>query len=640
MNEKRETEREARAVFEEYREGRQFKESLGARGLYEQNRMNERFFVGDQWYGANCGNDRPLVRHNVIKRIGDYKMAMVGGNPIAVNYSAEGVPNTLELKEPVRAVRENMTRGRWDKSGPIPDAVEINAVMAAMSDYFRVTAERVKFDDLKEAALRNAYQSGTGVLYTYWDDKLDTGLYADLSRRTPIRGDIACEVLDIENVYFGDPNLDDVQGQPYLLIVQRRSVAALRREAAANRRPVQEIERIRPDGDTWTMAGEYGLEEPAGAEKATVITRLWKVWDETTGRPTVKAMRVCENAVIRGEWDTGLRLYPLARFSWERRRNCAYGESEITYLIPNQIAINRMLTASVWAVMMMGMPIMVVNGDVVTGEVTNDPGQIIRTYGDAQEMESCIRYVDPPAFSPQFDQNIASLIENTLTQAGANDAALGDIRPDNTSAIIAVREAATMPLQPVQNRYYSFCEDVARIWAEFWVASYGDRSLKIEDESGTWYLPFEAARYRDLMITAKIDVGASSLWSELQSVRTLDNLFNRGVIDVIQYLSRLPKGTIPNLNGLLREVQSRGATDNGDEQTPAEQKATTDRKRTKGAELKDAEVDEEALLSGMSPRYRQMLDSLPKQVRTTLIRSALRADSVRPETMPSGRALG
>ena len=60
-----------RQVWEEYEAGARFKAGLGERGLYEQNRMNERFFAGDQWHGARCGGDRPLVWHNVIKRIGE-----------------------------------------------------------------------------------------------------------------------------------------------------------------------------------------------------------------------------------------------------------------------------------------------------------------------------------------------------------------------------------------------------------------------------------------------------------------------------------------------------------------------------------------------------------------------------------------
>ena len=102
-------------VTDEYRQAVHYKSGLGVRGLYEQNRINERFMVGDQWHGARCGTDRPLVRHNIIKRIGDYKMAMVGNDPLSVNYSADGVPNTLELKEQVHRHREVLAHaGLWE----------------------------------------------------------------------------------------------------------------------------------------------------------------------------------------------------------------------------------------------------------------------------------------------------------------------------------------------------------------------------------------------------------------------------------------------------------------------------------------------------------------------------------------------
>ena len=293
----------------------------------------------------------------------------------------------------------------------------------------------------------------------------------------------------------------------------------------------------------------------------------------------------------------GIRLYPLASFRWDIRRNSAYGESEITHLIPNQIAINRMLTANVWAVMMMGMPIMLVDGEVITGPVTNDPGQIIKYYGSAGNP---ISYVNPPNFSPSFNENIMSLVSQTMMQAGANDAALGNMNPDNTSAIIALREAATMPLQMLQNRYYQFCEDVARIWAEFWVSMYGKRALKINDEIGTWYMPFDSERYKTLLISVKVDVGASTLWSESQSVRTLDNLLERQIIDVIQYLDRLPKGTIPKVDALIKELKT-SATMQQQEPMPT---------ATGGGSIPTA-PDEQ--LSDMS--VKGILDSLPDDKR-------------------------
>ena len=596
-------------IFKEYRDGTQFKSGLGTRGLYEQSKMNERYFIGDQWYGVNCGNDRPLIRHNVIKRIGEYKMSVVGSSPITVSYTADGIPNTLGLKEAIRPIRDGIAQGNEAyieqmmamSADTIPSNEEVTLIMSALSDYFRVTAERVKFNDKCEQALRNAFISGTGIIYTYWDDKVKTGLYADENRTTPIVGDIGCEVLDVENVYFGDPNLTDIQSQPYILVAQRKSVAELKREAKHNRRPQYEIDQIKPDNETGYEAGQISENEPSESKKATVITKFWKKWDDDGSDYTLKAIKVCENAVIRPEWDVGIRLYPFASFLWERRRNCAYGESEITYLIPNQIAINRMMTASVWAVMMMGMPMLVVNSDVVdAGSLTNDPGQIISVNGGDEDVHGAMSYLNPPNFSPSFIQNVNTIIGNTLQQSGANDAALGDMRPENTSAIAMLREAATMPLQQTKNRYYSFIEDIARIWAEFWIMKYGKRSIKVEDDTGTWYLPFDGERYRDLLISTRIDVGASGLWSEAQSTITLGNLLDRQIITPIQYLQRLPKGIIPQLEKLIRELQTAA-----------------------GGEMDGGAIDIETLISALPPDLQDIYNNLDPETAQAVVQQAV-----------------
>lgn len=605
---------DAGRIFAEYEQGVAYKAGLGRRGLYEQNIVNERFMVGDQWHGARCGSDRPLVRHNVIKRIGDYKMAVVASSPIAVNYSADGIPNTVDLKDRVQKVRDEMVAGS-DPFVPqdegIPGYEEVNLVMSALSDYFRVTAERVKLDDLKEQALRNAYVSGTGVLYTYWDETINTGLYADEERKHPIKGDIACEVLDIENVYFGDPSCDDVQKQPYIILAQRRRVDEIKRIARANHRPQEEIDSIRPDTNDNHQAGEYGKVEQTDAQRTLLLTKLYKEWKDD-GTYVVKAVQVCRGVTVRKPWDIGIRLYPVTAFRWERRRNCIYGESEITYLIPNQIAINRMITASVWAVMMMGMPMLIVNDDTIRQPITNEPGQIIKVSGGVNDVQMSMRFLNPPNFSPNFDKNIESLIANTLTQSGANESALGDVNPENTSAIIAVREAATLPIQTVKNRFYSFIEDIARIWAEFWVMQYGSRQLKIEEHGSTWYLPFDGKRYRDLLISARVDVGASTLWSESQSIRTLDNLFGAKVIDVVQYLKRLPKGTIPDVNGLIREMQQAD-----------EAAAQAANMQTHQSAPTPAAPTAEDVLSGLDSENRALFESLPQEKQSEMMQAAI-----------------
>ena len=548
------------AVFCEYRSGTDFKSGIGNKGIFEQSKTNERFYTGDQWYGAKCGNDRPLVRRNLIRRIADYKLSSIGAAPIAVNFSAEGVADNTFDEDTRKAAYDGLVSGETDfTDNAAPDGLEVAAVMQVLTEYGKSTMERLDFNSLCAETLKNAYISGTGILYTYWDDRVQTGLYADISQSTPITGDIACEVIDVENVVFGDPNCADVQRQPYIIISRRRDVDEVRREARRNRRSAEEIEQIKPDGadSMYLNAGIRGEDEPTYSRRVTVLTKFYKEWDDDGGNYRVMCVRVTEKAVVRKPFDIGIKLYPVAKLLWDSRRSSAYGDSEITYMIPNQIAVNRALSAEVWGCMLTGMPILLQNGDIITDPVTNDPGQIIKVYSAEGDIAAALRYVQPPSFAGQMLTSINDLANNTLSDSGANDAALGNIKPDNAAAIIQMREAALQPMQLKQNQYYAFIENVMRIWAQFWLNLYGDRSLKVSTASGTAYVPFHAERYRKLLISARVDVGASTLWSTSLVVSTLDALLSAGVITPVQYLERIPSGFIPDKTGLIEDLKAK-----------------------------------------------------------------------------------
>lgn len=509
-------------ILSQYKSGTTFKASLGNKGIFEQNRINERFYIGDQWYGAKCGNDRPLVRHNVIKRIADYKISNILSTPVNINYQADGIPS-------------NSADNTISKTNEMPNNFEINKIMIAFDNYYKVTGERVKIAELNEIIMRNAYIGGSSILYTYWDSTIATGQFADSENKFRITGDICCEVLNVENVVFGDPYCEDVQKQPYIIISSTQNAEVVLREARLNGADIATLKLI----DSCKSDG-----------KITVYTKLYKEYINGIGY-RIKSVKVTENATVRKEYDTRLSLYPLSIFCWSRKDSLIYGESEITYLIPNQIAINRMITANVWAAMTGGMPIMVVNGDTVNGEITNEPGQIIKVYGSNEDVAGAVKYVAPPSFTKDFDQSINTLIENTLSQSGANEVALGDSKAENATALNTMRNATLMPLQLIKGRFYTYLEDTARIWADFWISYYGKRQIKIASKSGTEYLPFDSNRYRHLVITAKVDVTPAANLNERERADLLIQLFEKGVINREELLTRIPDGLISNIKGLL-----------------------------------------------------------------------------------------
>ena len=487
---------------------------------------------------------------------------------------------------------------------------EISVVMGALTDYFKVTAERLKYDDKKDQLLRNAYISGTGILYTYWDSGIRTGLYADEGRSVAITGDINCEVLDVENVVFGDPNNEEVESQPYIIIARRMDVDAVRREAE---RYGQAVDDIVPDGQNryYRNAGDRGEDEPTDSRRVTVITKLYKKYDKQ-GNCTVWGKTVTENAVVRPEWDLLIHRYPIAKFIWERRRSCAYGDSEITFQIPNQIALNQAHSIAVWAMQNTGMPKTIINGDLIPDGISNDPAEVIKIYGNAEDMASAIRYIAPPNYGAAFINFTDAFAQNVLMDNGANDAALGNLRPDNATAIVQAREAAIAPMQTYQNRFYSANEDVARIWADFWITMYGRRSIEVNDGGVKRYMVFDADRYRDLVISAKVDVGASTLWSEAVSISNLGNLLSGQMISFIEYLERIPKGLIPDVTGLINARKQ--------QEHKAQMQQTVDTEPTITADdIDDEEVleyvkqnkpDVYEQLTGLSPEEQQQVLSM------------------------------
>jgi hypothetical protein len=150
---------------------------------------------------------------------------------------------------------------------------------------------------------------------------------------------------------------------------------------------------------------------------------------------------------------------------------------------------------------------------------------------------------------------------------------MGDSRPDNTSAIIALQRAANTPMELTKQNYYQCIEDMGRIWLDMMAAKYGTRKVEIAmdmDKPGEqplgMVLPeqdfledFDFSILRNLQLAIKQDVGASSYWSEMASMQTLDNLLMNKLITPKQYVERLPNGYISRKQELLADFEAAAA---------------------------------------------------------------------------------
>jgi hypothetical protein len=362
--------------------------------------------------------------------------------------------------------------------------------------------------------LRNAAVEGDGCLYTYWDTE---------------RG-VRTESVENSRVFFGNVNDRDVQRQPYIIISSREMTERLRARAGNG-----DIV-ITPEPDGRGIMPEK-LED---GDKATVLLRMWK--DAETG--TVWCCETVRGGIIRAPWDTGLRLYPIVWLPWDYVRDCYHGQAMITGLIPNQIFINKLFAMSMISLMTMAYPKIVYDRSRVA-RWDNRVGAAIPVSGG--DVNGVAKIIDPAHISPQISRFIDKAISYTQTFLGATPAALGDVRPDNTSAIIALQKASSIPNEIVRHNLYRAIEDLAEIYIDFTRAYYGEK------ESGG--VKFDFSRLDCAELSLKLDVGASAYWSEMASMNTLDNLLIRGKINFEDYLERVPDGYIPGKRELLDKIR-------------------------------------------------------------------------------------
>jgi hypothetical protein len=297
-------------------------------------------------------------------------------------------------------------------------------------------------------------------------------------------------------------------------------------------------------------------------DKCTVLLLLWK--NEET--ETVWAYEFTQKCGIRKPWDLGIKLYPLCWLNWDYVQDCYHGQAMITGLIPNQIFVNKIWAASMLSFLKTAYPKVIYDRTRVTKWDSRVGGAIGINGGD---VNTVAKIMDPATISPQIAQFIELAVNQTEESLGATSVALGDTRPDNTSAIIALQSAASTPAELTKQNLYQCIEDLFRIYLEFMAEYYGKRMVdmptpdevrqaamfagqNVPDEVA---MEFDFGMLKQHPMTLKLDVGASSYYSEIASMQTLDNLLQQGRIDTLQYLERIPDGYIPARRALIAELK-------------------------------------------------------------------------------------
>ena len=534
-------------AWELYEQGRAYNDQLEP-NQYSLVNTNIEFFHGNQWlHMPDTAAMRRLPKpvFNIIKRVASLFVASLTSSGAAIYF------------EPL------------DQYG-----TDQHAAQCATAEVSNLL-EKFKMEYRIREALFDGAQTGDYCAHFYWDPEARPygGALSDA------RGEIVMELVDGINVMFGNPADSCVERQPYILLLGRDTVESLRQEA---KELGGQWEDIRPDSEFGGMAGQGGRIELTGEDTGKALyVYLYTKGKNDRGEETVRVTKATRNAVIYEDVDTGLSRYPIAWGNWEKQKNQYHGRALVPGIIPHQIVLNTMFAMVMRHLQLMGFPKTVYNADLI-GAWNNDIGQAIGVRGlqPGQPITQVAAHLQPADMSAQILTVIDRAVSYTKDCLGATDAQMGNVKPDNTSALMVLQSSAEVPLENTRAGLYEWLEDVGAILLDMMGTYYGLRPLVRERElqepvldadgaprltaEGTMALEtvtrrvveqFDFGQFKHLWLKLRVDVGASSCFSEIAMTQTLDNLRANGTLDIIQYLERVPDKLIPRKAELVEELK-------------------------------------------------------------------------------------
>lgn len=505
-----------------YAKGHSFNQSID---LYDKVKVNEDFFIGNQWEGVES-NGLPTPTYNMFKRVINFQVSTITSDNWVIQVTP--LPSTSRF-----------TMRQLEKICEI-----INHQFAAIMERNKIVAKNREY-------LRNAAVAGDGCMHFYFDPNIENG--------QEVKGEIVAEIIDNLRVIFGNPNCRDVQRQPWIMLVRRELVDDVRYRAEelkeAGLCSMEDIDAITPDSEEFQNKFDSYTDD-----KVTVLTYYFH--NRETG--TIWCMESCEKGVIRDAYDTGYTLYPLIWINWDYVRDCYHGQAMVTGLLSNQKFINKMFALVGISLLTTAFPKVLYDRN----RIRKWDGGVGTAVGVNGNVADVVKIVEGASVSPQIAQFIEMAFDKTHSLLGASDVAMGDSRPDNTSAIIALQRAANTPMELIKQNDYQSMEDAGRIWLDIMSVRYGTRMVETTmdmDKPGeqplgmqlpaqTFVRPFDFSLLKEIQLSIKQDAGASSYWSEMASMQTLDNLLMNNLITPKQYIERLPNGYITKKQELLDDL--------------------------------------------------------------------------------------
>jgi hypothetical protein len=496
-------------IWQEYQNGVAYNEQFN---LYQTVEQNNNFYNDKQWEGVYAPDlDKPVL--NFLKPIAKYYIAMIISDDISAN---------VEL------------RGNTDKS-----------IANAISEEIKNIMEHNNMQYKNRQGVRNAAVDGDTCYYNWFDPEEESGQL--------VPGQIKTDLIDNTNVIFGDPSERESEKQPYILIIYRSLTENVKEEAKENGMGEEDINNIVPDNDSIYMNGDKNYDK----NYTTVILKMWKIKKKVNEKivKSVNMIKCTQTVIIKKEWDTDYRRYPISYMGWESVKNSYHGISPLTGIIQNQIFTNKMYSMAMMFTSRMAFPKIIYDASKIPQGWDNRVGVAIAVQGSPTDaIFNNFQSADMSASVPNM---ITSTITQTKELSGVNDTVTGNVRPDNTSAIVALQNQAKMQLDMQRLDFNNCVEGYIRSYIDMMRVHYGVREIETTVDNEKAMIDFNFAELGNYLVNLKIDVGQSSYWSEIMQLQILDNMWTTKIIpDAVIYLESLPDGIIKDRQGLIDKIRS------------------------------------------------------------------------------------
>ncbi len=501
-------------VWRDYQKGVMFNRT---KNLYTNTEKNYNFYYGMQWEGAKLGDIQPMV-YNIIKPIVKYKLGVIYQNHYEIVFN----PNSYETQQ---------------------EGFLLQELCKALNRHIAKVWELQQADKKVREASKDACINDEGIVHSYFDDE------------------IVPEVIDKNNICYGNENSPDIQSQPYIIISYRLPVTEVMQQAKKLGVSEENIKLILPDGETTEQAGYNGITD----EVNPMCLVLLKYYKKDGKVFYTKGTRTVE---LEKEVPTNMDLYPVAHINWEEKKGSARGIGAVNGIIPNQIEINKIDARRALAVKIGAFQKLVYNKDLISNpKALNTVGGAISIKGGAtiDDVRKAIGYIYPSSMSADAGNLSAEMKSNTRELEGAGDTATGNVDPTEASgkAILAVQQANQQPLSEQVENYKTFVEDLARIWFAMWKA-YHVKGMKItyeqKDSEGNiieqpGIIPYEILERLEPNI--KVDITPKSPYDRYAQEQSLENLFMNDKITFEEYVDALPQGSVMPKNVLEKIITRR-----------------------------------------------------------------------------------